>query len=204
MNWDNYFQSLSKNELIENIKEQQLNLYYEFTNCPKTDNIPKILKNPTFLIIEGISHVNLQTLKFDDIWNQLTENSLFQIKQFTKSLYYKKKNDSIDIINIYPGFYLAEEGNHTMRIFFRIYSIYETKHFLSEFRKFSRYHCILQSKCDELVLEFCKRKAMEHSIIKIQKACHNWLWKPICNDGLPGINARIGWQNISFLLKQYK
>ena len=26
----------------------------------------------------------------------------------------------------------------------------------------------------------------------IQKGCHNWLWKPICNDGTHGVHCRIG------------
>lgn len=204
MKWDNYFQSLCKNELIKNIQNQQKDLYHEFTNSPKLDNIPQILQNPIYLIIEGISHVNLQTMEFNDIWDYLTENSKYQIKQFTKSLYYVKRNDSIDLINIYPGFYLAEEGNHTMRIFLRVYTFYEKAQFMSEFRKFSNYHSILQSKCDEVIMEYIKRKTLERCTIKIQRACHNWLWKPICNDGLPGINARIGWEKVSEVLLNLK
>ena len=30
------------------------------------------------------------------------------------------------------------------------------------------------------------------SALIIQKACENWLWKPICKDGTTGINFRIG------------
>ena len=35
-----------------------------------------------------------------------------------------------------------------------------------------------------------KRKT--NAIKIIQNSCHNWLWKPICKDGLLGINCKLG------------
>lgn len=200
MTWDNYFNSISKNQLLKNVMDQQKDLYYEYVGGHKTDNVPILLQNPFFLIIEGISNVNLQTKNFEDVWDYITKNSQFEMKQFTKSLYYIKYEDSIDIINIYPGFYFTENDHGTgMRIFLRIYTLKESKQFMSDFRRFSSYHSILDKKCDEVMLEFCKRRTMEHSAKKIQKACHNWLWKPICKDGSHGINMRLGWKRISEL-----
>lgn len=34
-------------------------------------------------------------------------------------------------------------------------------------------------------------------VIKIQRACHNWLWKPICKDRTYGINLRLGLRELN-------
>ncbi len=34
---------------------------------------------------------------------------------------------------------------------------------------------------------------------KIQTACHNWLWKPVCNDNTNGINIRISLKALGIL-----
>ena len=39
----------------------------------------------------------------------------------------------------------------------------------------------------------CRRT---RAAIKIQRACHNWLWSPKCKDGTVGISCRIAWRNI--------
>jgi hypothetical protein len=33
----------------------------------------------------------------------------------------------------------------------------------------------------------------------IKKNCHNWLWAPICKDGKPSINCKLGWDEIESL-----
>lgn len=35
---------------------------------------------------------------------------------------------------------------------------------------------------------------MEKSAKIIQRGCYNWLWKPVCKDGKPGINVKIGYK----------
>ena len=45
------------------------------------------------------------------------------------------------------------------------------------------------------------RKKFEAANI-IQRGCHNWLWKPICNDGTLGINCRISIKELNMLRHQ--
>ncbi len=46
-----------------------------------------------------------------------------------------------------------------------------------------------------------KREREEKAVRIIQKHCHNWLWKPICNDGtqfirlsLKELNIKLKWK----------
>jgi hypothetical protein len=36
-----------------------------------------------------------------------------------------------------------------------------------------------------------KRRYKKAKAIIIQRGCHNWIWKPLCNDGTVGIRPRL-------------
>lgn len=52
---------------------------------------------------------------------------------------------------------------------------------------------------DELMRETCISCIQNNAAKIIQKNCYNWLWKPICNDGKPGINVIIGMKCIGIV-----
>lgn len=198
--WDKYFNSISKEHLLDSIKKQQKDLYFELTKS-ESDVLPSNFQNPVYIILEGLSNVNLQTVDFNLIWDYLVNSS--ELKQFTESLFYRINEKSVDIINIYPGFFLSEDTNqHGMRIFFRFYTIANKDDFVLQFKKYSNYFTFLNKHYDEFVKEFLIRKKKDTCAKKIQQGCHNWLWKPICNDGSLGINAKLGWYKVNQILNQ--
>lgn len=193
--------ALSKNELYEKIydtilyKDIELMIEYERANGLE---INELKTYSCYITNENYIHQIPTHSKFDDVWNIIS--SYGQIKQINDKYYfvYDYDNNRYIIIHIYPvsslHIYDWDRYIYNIDIKFSIYFIPNNKSIKVYFKDLD-----LNTIFHDIVLSITTVTFLHKMAIKIQKNCQNWLWKPICNDGKPGINMKLGWKYISDL-----
>lgn len=190
INKDELYQKIHNTEIYKNIqtmldyeKASGLNVYEMNTYSCDITNENYIQDTPSYS-------------NFDDIWEFISTHG--SIKQIGDNYYfiYDHPKDQCIIIHIYPLSSLHVYDWDTY-----IYNI-DTKfsvYIIPNNRTIKRYftHLELKPVFYDLLIHIINANFPHKMAIKIQSKCQNWLWKPICKDGKPGINIQLGWEQIN-------
>lgn len=146
-------------------------------------------------IMYDVNH-NLKMIEgttYNDAWNYIS--SLGLIKQINKHFFFIKLLDSFVIVRVFPISSLHVYDNnvyfYNFTIRFNMYTINHNTNLSEYFNKLDMSYI-----SNELITYIINETHSHKMAIKIQKKCHNWLWKPVCNDGKCGINVRLAWNEL--------
>ena len=133
---------------------------------------------------------------FNDIWDVISNYG--NIKEINDTYYfvYDNSHNRCIIMRVYPmsSLHVYDWDTYIYNIDMK-FSIYIIPHNRTIKRYFS--HLDLKYIFNDLLVNIVNATFIHKMAIKIQTNCQNWLWKPICKDGKPGINFKIGWTHIS-------
>lgn len=195
MSWDKYFNTVSKKELFETIESN--------------NNYIKIVKriermygtvDIEYTVVEDWNTKSpyIETKEKDSIW-KFFEYAFGKLKMIRDDIFYIKTESETTFIYIL----MTLEGNNGImkpRLILNMVRCH-SDNILMELHKKSR-GCrmkkIAKEVYEKIAFEMCKEKCA----VKIQRKCENWLWKPTCRDGKPGINARLGWRECEKVLNR--
>lgn len=190
INKEELFQNIQNTEIYKNIqsmldyeKSSGLNIYEMTTYGCTVCNSNYIQDTPPYS-------------NFDDIWNLIS--SYGSIKQISDSYYfiYDYPQNQCIIIHIYPlsSLHVYDWDTYIYNIDIK-FSVYLIPNNRTARRYFT--HLDLKPIFYDLVIHIINATFPHKMAIKIQTKCQDWLWKPICNDGKPGINIQLGWKHIN-------
>lgn len=187
---DELYKKIHNTDIYKNIqtmldyeKESGLNIYEMNTyGCTITDS-NYLLDTPPYS-------------NYDDIWDCISKYG--DIKEISQGYFfiYDHSKDQCIIIHIYPlsSLHVYDWDTYIYNIDMK-FSVYIIPNNRTARRYFT--HLDLKPIFNGLLTHIINANFPHKMAIKIQRGCQNWLWKPICKDGKPGINIQLGWKHIN-------
>ena len=195
MDWDKYFKVISEKEFFETIEKQ-----YQYQKISKiVERLNGRKDDIEYTVIEDWKTKTsyIKTKEKKKIWKFLTY-AFGDVKMINNDIFYIKTE--LETTFLYISASLNKEDNMmTMKIVINLTRCHKKNKELLELEEIGGY--IMKKKCEEICEKIAEKMCREKCIRKIQRACDNWLWKPICKDGRAGINAKIGWRECEKIIK---
>lgn len=191
MDWNKYFKGINEKAFFDAIMDTD---QYRMIKRMVDRLLPDTRVEYTIMEDWGRTYPFMITENPHDIWQFFTLG-FGEIKQITNDFFYiKTKNETIFL---YTCVTISGIDDIKMNVDINITRCFEAGKELIDLWSSSY---TLRKKSDEVYEILAEKMYQEKKVKIIQKRCHNWLWKPICNDGKMGINAKIGWDNCMNLI----
>lgn len=195
MDWGKFFKKVDKKEFFETIERHP-----QYIKINRIVNRLNETTDKEYIVMEDWDKKSpyINTKDKDSIW-MFFKYAFGDIKMINNDMFYIKTE--FETTFLYISAILIEENNEmVMKVLINLKRCYRDGRELYELEETGGY--IMKKKGEEVCEKIAEQMSREKCARKIQRKCENWLWKPVCGDGNPGINVKIGWKECEKIIKK--